>query len=187
MTTQEAVLGGYHAPNTGFVRRLFLLDREDCFSVLDPVRHQYAGAVPGMLPVNGVAAVLGAKLTRMEFPPKSCTMSVNYSGMTASYTIDYDLPGTDVTVAAFYEQAKNRQYVCLVEDYNGRCYVLGNEERGLRLSLTQSVATLANSRLSLGARLNVPPFQLLAANGLVLADVLANSDFGIGFSLDFNA
>lgn len=187
MTTQEAVLGGYHAPNIGFVRRLFLLDREDCVSVLDPVRHQYASAVPGMIPANGVAVRLGATLTRMNFPPKSCTMSANYNGMATTHTIDYDLPGTDAGVAAFYEQAKFRQYVCLVEDYNGRCYVLGNEERGLRLSLTQSVATLANSRLSLGGRLNVPPFQLVATNGLVLADVLANSDFGIGFSLDFNA
>jgi hypothetical protein len=187
MTTQEAILGGYHAPNSGFVRRLFLLDREDCVSVLDPVRHRYAGAEPGMLPANGVAARLGAVLTRMDFPPKSCTMSVSYGGMATSYTIDYDLPGTDVSVAGFYEGAKNRQYVCLVEDYNGRCHVLGNEERGLRLSLVQSVATLASSRLSLAGRLNVPPFQMDLPNGLVLAEVLANSDFGIGFSLDFNA
>ncbi|MPR36947.1 hypothetical protein [Salmonirosea aquatica] len=187
MTTQEAILGGYRAPNTGFVRRLFLLDREDCVSVLDPVRHRYAGAVAGMLPANGVAARLGATLTRMDFPPKSCTMGVNYNGMATTYSIDYDLPGTDVSVAAFYEQGQYRQYVCLVEDYNGRCYVLGNEERGLRLGLAQGVATLASSRLSLGGRLNVPPFQLTSANGLVLAEVLANSDFGTGFSLDFNA
>lgn len=187
MTTQEANLGGYHAPNIGFVRRLYLLDRADCVSVVDPVRDRYAGAVPGMLPTNAVATVLGATLTRMNFPPKSCTMSANFSGRDTLYTIDYDLPGTDVSLAAFYETAKNRQFVCLVEDFNGRCYVIGNEERGLRLGLVQSVATLASSRLSLGGRLTVPPFQLAAPNGLVLAEVLANSDFGIGFSLDFNA
>lgn len=187
MTTQEAILGGYHAPNTGFVRRLFLLDHQDCISVLDPTRHPQPGAVPGMLPAHGLAAGLGATLTRMDFPPKSCTMSANYSGLFTLYNIDYDLPGTHVSLAAFYEAAKNRQYVCLLEDYNSRCYVIGNEERGLRLGLTQSVATLAVSRLSLGGRLNVPPFQLVAPNGLVLAEVLADSDFGIGFSLDFNA
>jgi len=155
--------------------------------VLDPVRHPYAGAVPGVLPANGIATELGATLTRMDFPPKSCTMAVQYSGLTTVYSIEYELPGTDVSVSHYHHTAKNRQYVCLVEDYNGRCYVLGNEERGLRLSLSQNVSAVATSLISLGGRLNVPPFQLAAANGLVLAEVLANSDFGIGFSLDFNA
>ncbi|GHB63948.1 hypothetical protein GCM10007390_17260 [Persicitalea jodogahamensis] len=187
MIAQEAILGGYHAPNIGYVRRLFLLDRANCVSVLDPSRNPAAGATPGLLPVGGLAVALGATLYRMDFPPKSCTMSFGYAGMITTVTIEYDLPGTNVALSNFFATGKNRQYVVLVEDNNGRCYVLGNEERGLRVGLTQAVAGVANSRFTLTARLNVPPFQLVAPNGLVLAEVLPDSDFGIGFSLDFNA
>ncbi|TDB69088.1 hypothetical protein [Arundinibacter roseus] len=187
MIIQQANLGGYSAPNVGYIRQLFLLDIEECVSVLDPIRNQFAGSTPGIIPIGGITVILGAILHRMAFPPKGCTMSINYAGLACSYALSYDLPGTDVSLMNFYSTAKNRQYLCLIEDNNGRCYLIGNEERGLRLSLAQSISAAANSNLSLSGQLNVPPFQLLLTNGLVLADVFPESEFSIGFSLDFNA
>ncbi|TDB64390.1 hypothetical protein [Arundinibacter roseus] len=178
-------IGGYRTPNIGWVRKLYLLDHREVVSVLDPIRHRYPNAQPGMVPVGGLATLVGAKLTRLIFPPRACTVAVEYRGPYNSYTINCQLPGTSAELAHFYEMARQKQHVCLLEDSNGNGFILGNEERGLRLELSQAVTNTAMTDLRLGGIQNVPPFALLG--GLVLADLFESTDFSVEFSLDFNA
>ena len=185
MSVLETKIGGYSAPNIGYVRRLYLLDREQCVAVLDPLRHRYVGASEGHVPLGGVVATEVAELISMQFAPKGCTFSLGYTPNGSVCTVSCDLPGTPGAIQNFYQRASHRQYVCLLEDNNGRAYVLGNEERGLRLRLSQSVGSVAISQLSLAGTLNVPPFQVLAGEGLVLAQVLGNPEIRIWFSLNY--
>lgn len=192
MTINQQTIGGYTGSNVPGVLSLYLFDRKDVLSVMDPFRHPAPGGSPSMIPAGSIIINRGALLTKMKFPPLSCsmiqTMERTDGGMVSKVVIEYMMPASRKDVSDYYITNYQKQFVALVEDANRQAYILGNEERGLMMSLVQSVNTVNAHSLTLYGNFNYPALYLETSGaGLVLADHFRDTDFSIDFSLDFNA
>lgn len=192
MTVNEQNVGGYAQSNVPFVLAVYLIDRQDVLSVLDPVRCPQPGGSLVRIPAGGIVVKTGAVVTRMKFPPLACSFSQTLSrtdgGVTSSVGINFSIPASREDVSAWYSKSQEKQFVALFEDTNRQAYLVGNEERGVRVSLAQSIASVNEHSVTLSGTFNLPAFLLPSlTGGIVLADLFPGTDFSIDFSLDFNA
>jgi len=192
MTTQQQKIGGYTGANVPGVLNLYLIDTKEVLSVLDPVRHRIPGASMTTIAAGGILLSRGAMITRMKFPPLACsyiqTIERTDGGLISKVQIEFSMPASRQDILAFYMENWQKRFVGLIEDANRLAYVVGNEERGLMMQIGQTVNSINANTVSLAGNFATPAFLLEASPaGLVLADHFRDTDFGIDFSLDFNA
>ena len=192
MTITEQKIGGHSHSNAPGVLNLYVIDRKEVLSVLDPVRHRIPGGSVSVVPAGGLVLNRGALITKMKFPPLQCsyiqTMERTDGGLISKVVIEFQIPASRKDLIDFYNENYQKQIVCLVEDANRQAYIVGNEERGLRMQIGQSVNTINTNTVSFSGSFAVPAFLLeTSPAGLVLADHFRDTDFSIDFSLDFNA
>ncbi|MDQ6479816.1 hypothetical protein [Dyadobacter sp. LHD-138] len=192
MTITEQKIGGYSGVNAPGVLNLYVIDRKEVLSVLDPARHRIPGGAVSVVPAGGVVLNRGAMITKMKFPPLQCsyiqTMERTDGGLISKPVIEFQVPASRKDLIDFYNVHYQKQFVCLVEDANRQAYIMGNEERGLRMQLSQSVNSVNTHLITFSGSFANPSFLLeTSAAGLVLADHFRDTDFSIDFSLDFNA
>ena len=182
----------YSGSNTPGVLAVYIIDRSDVLSVLDPVRHRLPGATASTVPTGGIVLRRGTQLTRMKFPSLTCSFSQSAersdAGNTYSMSVGFDMPGSCEDLFDFFHTNYQKQWVCIVEDANRRAYILGNEEQGLRMNMSQTVNPRNAFSVGFSAKLNVPGFLLqTSVYGFVLAEQFPDVEFGHDFSLDFNS
>ncbi len=192
MIATENRIGGYHQSNIPFVRSVHLIKKSDVISVLDPVRFKLPGGNRTHIPFGGIRIRTGTMITRMMFPPQSCSFSQPYarsdSGLTSSPSINFPMPASRDDVLEWYLENSETQFVCLMEDNNSKAYIIGNEERGLRPAMSQSIGSVNDFSISLSGTFNLPLFVLRPiGEGVNLSVLFPDTDFSIDFSLDFNA
>lgn len=192
MITNTQKIGGYSGSNAPGVLALYVMDRMDVLSVQDPYRHRLPGAAASRLLAGDVVVKTGAMITQFKFPPLTCSFTqvseVGDGGEVFTMGVSFGIPGAREDVLDFYNVNSQKQWVCLMEDANRKAFVLGNEERGLKMAIGQSVTTTNGLSLSFSAKLNVPAFLLETSEaGLVLANHFPDVEFGLEFSIDFNA
>lgn len=192
MIVNEQKLGGYSQANSPFVLSLYLIDKSDVISVMDPFRHRLPGGHVSRIPFGGIVLKTGTMITQMKFPPLACSYSQNFNrsdgGVVSSFGINFSIPASREDVTDWYNESAEKQFVCLMEDANRQPYIIGNEERGLRTAMAQSISSVNEHAVSLSGALNVPAFLLpTLTGGIVLADLFPDTDFSYDFSLDFNA
>lgn len=192
MTINQQTIGGYTGSNVPGVLSLYLFDRKDVLSVVDPFRHPVAAALTATISAGAVVFNRGAVATKMKFPPLGCsmiqTMERTDGGMVSKCVIALNIPASRKDVMDYYAANYQKQFVALVEDANRQAYVVGNEERGLMMSLVQTVNAVNDHSLTFSGNFNYPALNLETSGaGLVLADHFRDTDFSIDFSLDFNA
>jgi len=192
MTITEQKIGGYTGINIPGVLSLYLIDRDDVWSVQDPYRHVIPDAAVSRIQSGAIVLKTGAVVTKMKFPPLACHFSQvadrGDGGNSFALAVDFAIPSSKEEIFDYYHQNRQKQFVCLMEDANRQGYVLGNEERGLRMNIAQSIAAANAISVTFSAKLNVPAFLMqTSVNGLVLAEQFPDTEFGIEFSLDFNA
>lgn len=192
MTINEQKIGGYSGSNAPGILTLYVVDLADVLSVLDPQRHRLPGALPSRLLAGDVVVKTGAVFTKFKFPPLACGFTQvaerGDGGVTYSQSVDFAMPGSREDIMDFYNTNCNKQWLCLIEDANRKAYVLGNEERGLRMALGQSITAANMHSLSFFGKMNAPAFILeTTVNGLVLADHFPDVEFGLDFSMELNA
>jgi hypothetical protein len=192
MTINEQKIGGYSGSNVPGILSLYVIDLADVLSVQDPQRHRLPGATPSRLLAGDIILKTGAMITKFKFPPLACGFTqvseAGDGGITFTQSIDFAIPGSREDIMDFYNTNCNKQWLCLMEDGNRRAWVVGNEQRGLRMSLSQSITSANTHSVSFYLKTNVPAFVLeTAATGLVLADHFADVEFGIEFANELNA
>lgn len=192
MTITEQKIGGYSGSNAPGVLNLYIIDRKEVLSVLDPVRHRIPGGSVSVVPAGGVVLNRGAMITKMKFPPLACsyiqTLERTDGGQISKVVIEFQIPASRKDLIDFYYDNYQKQFVCLVEDANRQAYIMGNEQRGLLMQLVQNVNAINAHSVTFSGSFANPAFLLeTSTSGLVLADHFRDTDFSIDFSLDFNA
>ena len=184
-------VGGHNQVNSPFVRSVYFLDRSDVIAVLDPFRYAIPGAERSYIPFGGIRIKTGAVVDKMKFPPQTCIYSQQFkrtdSGVESFCQIDFPIPASRPDALDWYTKNAQKQLVCLFEDNNGRPYIFGNEERGARPAMSQSIGTTNEYFISVSGRFNVPTLMLNPKLGLDLSVLFPETDFSYDFSLDFNA
>ena len=192
MTITEEKIGGYTGANVPGVLNLYLIDTKEVLSVLDPMRHRIPGASATIIPAGGILINRGALISKMKFPPLSCsyiqTIERTDGGLISKVLVEFTVPASRQDVLQFYMDNWQKRFVGLIEDANRQAYIVGNEERGLMMQIGQTINAINANTVSFAGNFAVPAFILeTSPAGLVLADHFRDTDFGIDFSLDFNA
>lgn len=192
MTVEEQIVGGYNGSNPPFLTSLHLIRRSDVLVVLDPMRFKRPDSIMPLLPVGGIRLKDHARVSRMKFPPQTCTMELASSRTDAgvSYTglFEFPMPGSQIIVSAWLHQNREQQMMALAETADGTVWVVGNEEQGMRPSMVHAAGAATHHLISISGTFNLPPFVLSpASEGLNLATIFPDTDFNTDFSLDFNA
>lgn len=192
MTINQQTIGGYAGSNVPGVLNLYLFDRKNTLSVLDPFRHRIPGTFPSMITAGSFLLHRGTLITKMKFPPLACsyvqTLDRIDGGLISKNVVQFSVPASRRDISDFYNENFQKQFVCLLEDANRKAYVLGNEERGMMMSIAQSINTVNAHTITLLGNFNYPTLYIeISEAGLVLADHFRDTDFSIDLSLDFNA
>ncbi|PWJ49592.1 hypothetical protein CLV98_1465, partial [Dyadobacter jejuensis] len=124
-------------------------------------------------------------------PPLACSFSQTFErgdgGLIINSSIAFAIPASRLDIAAFFNTHYQKQWVCLLEDANRQAYILGNEERGLRMVMSQGIGSTNSHTISLSGKSTIPALILeTSVQGLVLAEQFPDTDFSIDYSLDFN-
>lgn len=189
VSEQQISYGGSNVPN---VLTLYVIELGKVLSVLDPLRHRLPGANLAKVTAGALVLRNGSAFTKMKFPPLACvftqTIERGDAGNAYNMLVEFAMPGSRENMLAFFNENSQKQFVCLVEDGNRQAYILGNEERGLRMIMGQSVSGINAYTVNFSGKLNVPAFLMeTSLSGLVLAEQFPDTDFSIDFSLDLNA
>jgi hypothetical protein len=190
--TEEKIGDGYvGAANLGYVRRLWLLKQSDVIEVPNPLSFFLVNnnLPPLTIAISGIALRTGAaKATEIKFPPQSCTLSTSRLrtdfGAATQVSITTQIPRIHPLLSAFLAEHVETEFVGIVEDANGKLYIAGDEENGLRIGYEQ---TMSDRNVNVISFTSLLPHPLWFCEGGSLAEQFPDSEFSYEFNLGFTS
>lgn len=177
MLVNEIKIGNPKQANVGWVRRMYLMNREDISLFLDPIRYpETAGDVPNMLYVGRVLPKGRTVLARIDFPKRACVFSQKITTTEGGVVYDVAISSETTThspdLIDWHLVRKEMELLAILEDQNGTCYMVGNEEHGLKMGIEQAVGAINMSNISLAGRFIYPILLLETADPTVLFETI---------------
>jgi hypothetical protein len=190
--TEEIIGDGYvGASNLGYVRRLWLLKQADVIEVPNPLSFfLLSGALPPLtVPISGIALRTGAaKATEIKFPPQKCMLTASSVrtdfGSCTKVQLRTEVPKIQVILSAFLTKHAETEFVGIVEDGNGKLYIAGDEENGLRFEVEKAMAAQNGNVITFTSML---PHPVWFCEGGSLAEQFPDAEFSYEFSLGFTS
>ena len=144
----ENIGGNNSGTNSGYVIELILIDVKDVDNILDPI--YFGDATKPMTVLNGNVEVnIDAKVYRIKFRTKSCgfteALTSTMHGKAYNPNIDFDLPKVNKDLSAWLHKNRNRKWIALYKDANDCCYISGEPDFGLQLSMGRKISSATNS------------------------------------------
>ncbi|MFN8347454.1 MAG: hypothetical protein U0X91_20795 [Spirosomataceae bacterium] len=165
-------LGNPKQSNIGWVRRLYVLCAE-AVKVYDPIRYpERTFTAANTLTTGDIMPVDMPVLYGIQFPKRGCTMEQKQveteGGIVYDVTIQAELTTHAPDFFLFLRKNQEKELVALAEDQNGTCYLIGNEEHGLRAEAGGKIADINSSAFQLTGRFAYPVFYLSTLEPAVL-------------------
>lgn len=189
MLVNEITIGNPKQANVGWVRRLYLMNREDISLFIDPIRYpETAGAVPNMLYIGRVLPNVRTVLTRIDFPKRSCLFSqkivMTDGGVVYTVTISSEATKQSPDLIDWHLANKERELLAMLEDQNGNCYMVGNEEHGLRMDIDQGIGAMNMTNIALSGRFVYPVLLMETIEPSVLFETIdfESADYSTEYS-----
>lgn len=189
MLVNEIKIGNPKQANVGWVRRMYLMNREDISLFIDPIRYpETAGEVPNMLYIGKVLPNVRTVLTRIDFPKRSCLFSqkivMTDGGVVYEVAISSETTKHSPDLIDWHLARKEMELLAMLEDQNGTCYMVGNEEHGLRMAIDQQIGQVNVSNISLAGRFVYPVLLLETIEPSILFETIdfESADYSTEYS-----
>lgn len=172
--------------NSGFVHELILLDVTDVEYFNDPDM-EADPAYPFTIKNEGIGVKVSAMLYKMKFRTKACSFSEMQSlvpeGQNFQLSITWDFPKNKEDIISFVWKNKHKRWMAIFKDTNGTCYVAGDMENGLFLTMSRSISSQNMISMQLSGRTWHPTWLIETMDVIGFAD----AQFSSAFSFDFKS
>lgn len=172
--------------NSGFLHELILVDIADIVYLIDP-EIEGDDAYPFTIKNEGIGVLDTAKLYKMKFLTKTCVFSETQSlineGQAFALNINWDFPKNKADILNFVWTNSHKRWLALMKDTNGICYVAGDLDNGLFLTIGRSINAQNMITMQLSGKNWHPTWLLETFDALGFSD----AQFSSAFSFDFKS
>lgn len=172
--------------NSGFIHELIMLDITDVQYLTDP-EMEADPAYPFTIKNEGIGVNVNAMIYKMKFRSKTCSFSETQSlvpeGQIFQLTINWDFAKNKEDIISFIWANKQKRWLALFKDTNGTCYVTGDIDNGLFLTMGRSINAQNMITFQLSGRAWHPTWLVETFDALGFSD----AQFSNAFSFDFKS